>query len=145
MRIAVTGGSGEFGRSLISYLIEQGHSVASIDRALPDKNLTGVDYLVADSCDFGQLVASFEGCEAVVHLAAIRSPGNHPPTVLYANNTLSSYNAMSAASALGIRRVCLASSVNAIGGAFSRSPTYDYFAVDERHPTYAEDPYSLSK
>src|SRR5205823_2802556 len=38
-----------------------------------------------------------------------------------------------------------ASSVNAIGGAFSRAPRYDYFPLDERHLTYAEDPYSLSK
>ncbi|MEP6896781.1 MAG: NAD(P)-dependent oxidoreductase, partial [Chloroflexota bacterium] len=29
--------------------------------------------------------------------------------------------------------------------AFSRSPRYDYFPVDEKHPTYSEDPYSLSK
>ncbi len=64
---------------------------------------------------------------------------------MYADNTLSSYNALSAASALGIKRVCLASSINAIGGAFSRSPRYDYFPLDEKHSTYAEDPYSLSK
>ncbi len=35
--------------------------------------------------------------------------------------------------------------MNAIGGAFSQSPKYDYFPLDEQHPTYAEDPYSLSK
>ena len=65
--------------------------------------------------------------------------------MVYADNTLSSYNALSAASTLGIKRICLASSINAIGGAFSRSPRYDYFPLDEKHPTYAEDPYSLSK
>lgn len=64
---------------------------------------------------------------------------------MYADNTISSYNALSAASALGIKRVCMASSINAIGGAFSRSARYDYLPVDEKHPTYAEDPYSLSK
>ena len=52
---------------------------------------------------------------------------------------------MCAAAALGIGRVCLASSVNALGGAFSRLPRFDYFPVDEEHPTYAEDSYSLSK
>jgi UDP-glucose 4-epimerase len=41
--------------------------------------------------------------------------------------------------------VCLASSINAIGGAYSRKARYDYFPVDERHPTYCEDAYSLSK
>ncbi len=28
---------------------------------------------------------------------------------------------------------------------FSRRPRYDYFPLDEQHPTYAEDPYALSK
>ena len=46
---------------------------------------------------------------------------------------------------IGIRRVAQASSVNAIGGRFSAVARYDYLPVDESHPTYAEDPYSLSK
>ena len=31
------------------------------------------------------------------------------------------------------------------GGVYSRQPCYDYFPIDEQHPTYSEDPYSLSK
>lgn len=65
--------------------------------------------------------------------------------MVYHDNTISSYNALSAAATLGIKRVCLASSINAIDGAFSRAPRYDYLPLDEKHPTYAEDPYSLSK
>ena len=145
MRIAVTGGNGDMGRSLIPYLLEQSHTVVSIDRTIPATHMRGVDYLIADTRDFGQFAASIRGCDALIHLAAIRAPLNHPDPVVYADNTLSSYNALSAASALGIKRVCLASSINAIGGAFSRSPRYDYFPLDEGHPTYAEDPYSLSK
>jgi UDP-glucose 4-epimerase len=133
------------GRSLIPYLIGQHHSVVSIDRSLPAAHVPGVNFMLADTRDFGQFVAGIRGCDALIHLAAIRAPGNHPDPVVYAENTVGSYNALSAASALGIKRVCLASSINAIGGAFSRSPRYDYFPVDEKHPTYAEDPYSLSK
>ncbi len=107
--------------------------------------MNGVDFIVADVRDFGQLLASIRGCDALIHLAAIRAPVNHPDPVVYADNTISSYNALSAAATLGIKRVCMASSINAIGGAFSRSPRYDYFPVDEQHPTYSEDPYSLSK
>jgi UDP-glucose 4-epimerase len=149
MKIAVTGGNGDLGRVLVPYLLSQAHTVVSIDRALP-ANLTlpfdrRVNYQVADVRDFGQCVAALRGCDAVVHLAAIRAPVNHPDPVVYADNTVASYNALSAAATLGIQRVCLASSINAIGGAFSRAPRYDYFPVDEQHPTYAEDPYSLSK
>lgn len=145
MRIAVTGGNGDMGRSLIPYLLEQGHTIVSIDRALPTTNIRGAKFLIADTRDFGQFIASLRDCEALIHLAAIRTPLDHPDPVVYADNTVSSYNALSATSALGIKRVCLASSINAIGGAFSRSPRYDYFPVDEKHPTYAEEPYGLSK
>ena len=147
MRIAVTGGNGDMGRKLIPYLLEQKHTIVSIDRTLPSTHTytPGIDFMIADVRDFGEFTASIRGCDALIHLAAIRAPTNHPDPVVYADNTISSYNALSAASALGIKRVCLASSINAIGGAFSRSPRYDYFPVDEKHPTYAEDPYSLSK
>jgi len=145
MKIGVTGGNGDMGRSLIPYLLEQNHTIISLDRTLPAERAPGVSFLIADTRDFGQMVASFQGCDALIHLAAIRAPVNHPHPVVYADNTISSYNVLYAASVLGIKRVCLASSINAIGGAFSRSPRYDYFPVDEKHPTYSEDPYSLSK
>jgi nucleoside-diphosphate-sugar epimerase len=149
MRIAVTGGSGEMGRALIPYLAQQGHSVVSLDRSLPQPVYPPINllarYMVADMRNFGELVAAFQGCEAVIHLAAHATPLAAPDPVVYADNTIGSYNALSAAAALGIKRVCLASSINAIGGVFSRSPRYDYFPVDEQHPTYAEDPYALSK
>jgi nucleoside-diphosphate-sugar epimerase len=149
MRIAITGGSGGMGRALIPYLIQEGHSVVSLDRSLPQAvyppSNDQARYTVADMRDFGQLVAAFQGCEAVIHLAAHATPLAAPDPVVYADNTIGSYNALSAAAVLGIQRVCLASSINAIGGVFSRWPRYDYFPVDEQHPTYAEDPYALSK
>src|SRR4051812_259316 len=148
MRIAITGGGGELGRTLMPYLIEQGHSVVVIDRTAPAASPPSAnrpDFIVADTRDFGQFVASIRGCDGLIHLAAHRSPLNMIDHVVYADNTVSSYNALSAAATLGIQRVCLASSINAIGGAFSRTPRYDYFPVDELHPTYAEDAYSLSK
>ncbi len=146
MRIAVTGGTGNMGRSVIPYLIEQGHSVVSIDRVPPqgERNWE-IRHITADTRDFGEFIESLRDCDALVHLAAIPAPGGQPNTVVYSVNTISSYNALEAASLLGIKRVCLASSINAIGGAFSRMPRYDYFPVDEKHPTYSEEPYALSK
>jgi UDP-glucose 4-epimerase len=149
MKIAVTGGNGDMARTLVPYLMEQGHAVASIDRVLPPsphpRPVRLPDYLVADVRVFGEVVGVLRGCDAVIHLAAHRSPLNHPDFVVHNENTTGSYNVLSAAATLGIQRVCLASSVNAVGGAFSRAPRYDYFPLDEHHPTYTEDPYSLSK
>jgi nucleoside-diphosphate-sugar epimerase len=149
MQIAVTGASGELGRSLVPFLLAQGHAVVSLDRALTSASFVTSAHtareVLTDMTDFGQVVAGLRECDAVIHLAAHRSPVNAPDPVVYHENTASSYNVLSAASALGIRRVCLASSINAIGGVFSRWPRYDYFPLDEQHPSYAEDPYALSK
>lgn len=149
MKLAVTGGNGDLGRNLLPYLLEQGHTVVSLDRAKPPRATAlrnpALSYRVADVRDVRALQACLRGCDAVIHLAAHRSPMLQPDTVVYLDNTAGSYNVLSAAATLGINRVCLASSVNAIGGVFSRQPRYDYFPVDEQHPTYAEDPYSLSK
>lgn len=149
MRIAVTGGNGHLGRILCPYLAGQGHAVVSIDRVPPTNaapfTAARPHYQVADTRNFGEFVAAIRGCDALIHLAAHASPSLFPDHVVYSDNTLSSYNALSAAATLGIQRVCLASSINAIGGAFSRAPRYDYFPLDEQHPTYSEDPYSLSK
>ncbi len=61
------------------------------------------------------------------------------------NNVVGSYNALRAAAEHGITRICQASSVNAIGLSYSRTPRFDYFPIDEAHPNYSEDPYSLSQ
>jgi UDP-glucose 4-epimerase len=95
--------------------------------------------------DYKTLVKAFRGCDAVIHMAAIPSPGRQPDHIVHNNNVVGSYNALRAAAEHGILRVCQASSVNAIGHAYSRRPRYDYLPLDEEHPTYSEDPYSLSK
>ncbi len=150
MKIAVTGGSGGIGRAISKLALERGHSVVSIDNAPssgPGVPFSGDDirYLVADATDYGQMIDAFEGCDAVVHMAAIPSAGRTPDHVTHNTNVVASYNALRAASVLGIRRICQASSVNAIGQAFSRNPRFDYFPLDEEHPNYSEEPYSLSK
>ena len=147
MRIAVTGANGDLGSTLVPYLSGKGHTVVSIDRSLPahQKPFGTTQHYVVDVRNFGEVIACLEGCDAVIHLAAHRSPLTMPAPVVYAENTAGSFNVLFAAATLGIGRVCMASSINAIGGAFSRAPRYDYFPLDEHHPSYAEDPYSLSK
>jgi len=147
MRIAITGGSGGIGRAVVALALSQGHSPVNIDRAPPpaDQPQPGVSFVEADLADYDALEAALRGCDALVHLAAIPAPGRHPDHVVHNNNVVGSYNAMRAAAEVGIRRICQASSVNAIGHSYSRAPRYDYFPVDEAHPTYNEDPYSLSK
>lgn len=157
MEIAVTGGNGRLGRKVIERLLQSGHRVRSLDRAAPQAGALATTptlpagaedslrFLDADLNSLETLTEALRGCDAVIHLAAFPGPHGQPPGVVYANNTLTNYNVLYAASALGIQRVCLASSINALGGIDSRRGRFDYFPVDEHHPTYSEDDYSLSK
>jgi nucleoside-diphosphate-sugar epimerase len=145
MRIAVTGGNGRIGRAVIELALSQGHSIVSIDRQQATDTRDQVTHLQLDTTNYDVFKAALQDCDALIHLAAIAAPGRHPDHVVHNNNVVSSYNALRAAAQVGITRVCQASSINAIGGAFSRWPYYDYFPLDEKHPTYNEDPYSLSK
>ncbi len=145
MKIAVTGGSGRIGVGITNRAIAQGYQIVSIDRVAPKERLQGVEYIQADMAEYHALVSGFSGCDAVIHMAAIPHPMADPNHTVHNNNVVGSYNALRAAAEHGIMRICQASSVNAIGHAYSRAPHYDYFPLDEAHPTYAEDPYSLSK
>jgi|SRR5579859_3474277 len=147
MRIAITGSTGRVGSAIVEMALADGHSLVCIDRVAPAKGSErpNTTFIQADLADYDAFEKALRGSEALIHMAAIASPGHHPDHVVHNNNVVSSYNALRAAAELGLKRVCQASSINAIGMAYSRMPHFDYFPVDELHPTYSEDPYSLSK
>jgi UDP-glucose 4-epimerase len=147
MKIALTGGSGGIGRAIAADALKRGHNVVNIDRAAPagTPESENLRFVQGDISDYELLARAFEGCDAVIHMAAIPSPRHHPEHIVHNNNVIGSYNALQAAATNGIMRICQASSVNAIGLAFSRTPRFDYFPIDEEHPNYSEEAYSLSK
>ena len=148
MKIAVTGGSGRVGGAIVDMALKRGDSLVSIDRVenpAAQEIHPNLTYVQADITDYDAMVNAFRGCDAVVHMAAIPAPGSHPDQIVHNNNVVGSYNMLRAAVEVGVNRVCQASSVNAMGLAYSRWPRFDYFPVDEEHPSYNEDPYSLSK
>jgi nucleoside-diphosphate-sugar epimerase len=147
MKIAVTGSSGSVGKAVVKLALAEGHSVVCIDRVSPSAvvDRPNITYIQADITDYNALENAMRGCDALVHMAAIPAPGHHPDHEVHNNNVTGSYNALRAAVEIGIYKVCQASSVNATGLAYSRWPHFDYFPLDEEHPTYNEDPYSLSK
>jgi nucleoside-diphosphate-sugar epimerase len=136
------------GVPLVERALDTGHTVVAIDR-IPGSPLPrprpALEELVLDVADYGALTSALSGCEAVIHTAAFLQPWAAPEPEVHNANVVGSYNVLAAAEANGIGRVCLSSSVNAIGAFYSAKPRYDYFPVDENHPCYAEDSYSLSK
>lgn len=146
MRVAITGGSGRIGQVTARAVAAAGHQVVLIDRTPPPVDgVHGERFIEMDMDDFPGVVSAFTGAHAVVHLAGIPGPRGNPPHLVHNNNVVASYNALCVVAELGISRILMASSVNAIGLTWSREPEFDYFPIDEWHCTRNEDPYSLSK
>ena len=146
MRVAVTGGSGKLGRSVVRRLSEDGHEVTSLDRT----GTRGQGFTEVDLRNYGQVVDVLLGLEdrhagfdAVVHLAAIPAPGHAPDAATFENNMLSTYNVFQAARRAGIKKIVYASSETVLGLPFDVAPPY--VPVDEEYPARPESTYSLVK
>ena len=81
--------------------------------------------------DFGQMVSAMKGCDAVIHMAAIPNPIMAPEHEVFSLNMTANWNVLEAAEVLGIEKIVLASSVNAVGAVFSKDITpRPYFPMD---------------
>ncbi len=104
-RIAVTGASGTIGSRLCADLAAD-HDIVGID-------LVGADHRV-DVTQLEPLVAAFERCETVIHLAGVVDV-NASWEAAYHAGMLGTYNAFEAARRVGAKRVIFASSNHAVG------------------------------
>jgi NAD+ dependent glucose-6-phosphate dehydrogenase len=129
-RVAVTGANGLVGRILVDGLTPD-FDVRPVTRGrpMPGGVVAGLD-------DPDALVAAFDGCDAVVHLAAAATLEASWRDVLEAN-VIGVHNVFEAAVRAGVRRVVFASSNHVVGGyEIEHAPgIYDL----EGGPTIAED------
>src|SRR5688572_1333763 len=139
MRVAVTGAAGRLGRRVVARAVLAGHEVVAVDLpgAAEPPPEAGVEWRAADITDLEQVRAVLDGAHAVVHLGALTHP-RYPEPDVHRTNVDGTHHVLVAAEEHGVGTVCLASSVNAIGGVFSTAPRYDAFPVTERHPSYCE-------
>lgn len=145
MRIAVTGGSGKLGRTVVRTLREEGNEVVNLDQHGEREAVTRVDLT-----DYGQVIDAIAGVDdrhggvdAIVHLAAIPAPGIVSDVATFHNNMLSTFNVFQAARRLGITRIVYASSETVLGLPFDLPPPY--IPVDEEYAARPESTYSLVK
>jgi len=146
MKIAVTGGSGKLGRSVVRRLNDEGHHVLNLDRA--GERSPGL--VLVDLTDYGQVADALlgiddrhTGFDAVVHLGAIPAPGIVPDAATFHNNMLATYNVFQAARRAGIEKLVYASSETVLGLPFDIDPPY--IPVDEGYPARPQSTYSLVK
>ncbi|OQO05907.1 hypothetical protein B0A48_10003 [Cryoendolithus antarcticus] len=158
-RVIVTGGSGKLGRATVRYLADEGWEVISVDTRRPagisedgKSGLNGAYRLVEiDLEDMGAVLETFtstdmaySGIDAVVHLAAIPSPGQTNASRQFRTNTMSTYNVLEACRKLRITNVVLASSETLIGIPFDPHMPSS-LPITEDEPRHPESAYSLSK
>lgn len=144
MRVLVTGGSGNVGGYVVEELIAK-HDVTILDvnasKKHPDLPLVEMDLTSLD-----RVVRTIKGFDAVVHLAAIPNPRNDPGDRVLGVNTVSAYNVLEAVRLNGIRRIVYACSESASGfGIHNTWYKPEYVPIDENHPSWPHESYSLSK
>ncbi len=145
MRVLITGGAGHVGKPICQKFVGNGWDVRVIDLA-SECDIEGVSYAQCDILDFAALEKQVEGCDAIVHLAAIPTTMSHPESTVFEVNVAGSYNVFEAAERAGVKRIAQASSINAFGGYWGCDDRqFDYFPLDEDHPLHTTDVYSLSK
>ncbi|MDN4525183.1 NAD-dependent epimerase/dehydratase family protein [Fictibacillus fluitans] len=143
-RVAITGGSGNLGRWVLRDLMDRGYEVINIDQKQPE----GIKCktIIVDLNNLGEVYGALQNADAVIHLAAINSPGGYPNEVVFKNNVLSTFNILEATARLRIPKVVCASSESIYGWAWAKHTiTPNYFPIDEQHPLLPQECYGLSK
>ena len=150
-RILVTGADGFIGSHLVERLVELGADVTAftlynsfntwgwID-SFPPELKKKIKVFPGDIRDPNGVRTAMEGCDAVLHLAAlIAIPFSyHSPDSYVDTNIKGTLNILQAARDYKIKRVLVTSTSEVYG-------TAQYVPIDERHPFQGQSPYSATK
>ena len=151
MKITVTGSGGFIGSHVVEALLHEGYTV----RALVHYNSLGrwghleafasqpharLQVIAGDVADARCIEKGVEGCDAVVHLAAlIGIPYSYQaPESYITTNIRGTLNVLEACRKLKIRRLVVTSTSEVYGTAV-------YTPIDEKHPLQGQSPYSATK
>ncbi len=150
-KVLVTGADGFIGSHLTEALVRSGYEVRAfvfynsfntwgwLDRCSADVN-GHFDVFAGDVRDPNGVRKAMQGCDAVLHLAAlIAIPYSyHSPDTYVDTNIKGTLNIVQAARDLGVRRVVQTSTSEVYG-------TARFVPITEEHPLQGQSPYSASK
>lgn len=150
-KVLLTGADGFIGSHLAEALLEAGYAVRAfvyynsfghwgwLDSIEPQKR-DALDIFAGDVRDPYGVKTAMQGCDAVLHLAAlIGIPYSyHSPDAYVDTNVKGTLNIVQAARELGVERVVHTSTSEVYG-------TAQYVPIDERHPLQGQSPYSATK
>ena len=145
MKLLITGATGGVGRIASRKMYDAGAKVIGFSRVKAD--VPGISELRAgDITNYDVLKNAMADCDHILHLAACHMPYDAPEQEVFHTNVGGTFNVFKACAELGIKRVAVASSPNAIGYNFGvKVRNMVYLPVDGAHPAYTTDPYSFTK
>ena len=150
-KVLVTGADGFIGSHLTEFLLAKGYDVRAfvfynsfnswgwLDH-LPSAMKRDLDVFAGDVRDGNGVHAAAQGCDAILHLAAlIGIPFSyHSPATYVETNIIGTLNVVQAARDLGLRKVIHTSTSEVYG-------TAQFVPITEEHPLQGQSPYSASK
>ena len=141
----VTGGAGFIGSHLSEELVRRGHQVRVADSLITGKrsnldHIKGIEFLEGDLADISFAHKAVQGCDYVLHQAAIPSVPRSVKDPLTSNraNVDGTLNVLLASRDAGVTRLVFAASSSAYGD----TPT---LPKHEKMPTNPLSPYALQK
>lgn len=146
-KIAVSGGNGKLGQAVLEHLSAEGFETVNLSRGNRGESIAD-SFITTDLLDAGQTYGALakSNPDAVIHFGTIPDPNNHPQHVTYESNVMSTMNILEASESVGVEKICIASSINAMGAEHQRRPPrVEYVPVDEAHPRTPDDAYGIAK
>ena len=143
MKLLVTGGAGYIGSVVTRLLVEDGEDVVVLDNLStghPDAVPKGVELVVADVRDAGQVLGRSTGFDGVLHFAAksLVAESVEKPWLYWRNNVEGTRELLDAMADHGVPRLVF-SSTAAVYGEPAVVP------IDEQAPTQPTNAYGASK
>ena len=129
----ITGARGQVGRRIVDRLEQAGWDARGFDLRSGD-----------DVRDQDAVLEAAEGCEVIVHAAAIAHDSAGTPADIVSTNVLGTWHVLLAAERWRASKVIYFSSAQVFGFAEGEG-TPDYLPVDDAHPRRAARPYGMSK
>lgn len=117
MKILVTGANGLLGHHVVMELLRQQHSVSIIVRNLSNIyfDLKMVNVTVGNFCNLDDLMKAAQGCEAIIHIAALTSTHLLHYSDYEIINVEGSKTIINVANKLNINRLIYVSTSNTVG------------------------------
>jgi len=144
-RVFMTGSTGGVGKIVAKELAERGVEVVGFARR--EQETEGViEFRKGSTVDYDLLKKSMSDCDTVLHLAAYHMPYDAREQEVFEVNVGGTFNVFKACVELGIKRVTVASSPNAIGYNFAtKGFNLEGIPVGNNTALYTTDIYSYSK